>query len=56
MVQKFLGFLDFLLQCFRAGLKIMGLQKTEWQGLKVKLVLMKCPRLAGLAMVFLAYL
>lgn len=41
MLQKFLGFLEILLQCFRVGLKIMGLQKT--QGLKVKLVLMKCP-------------
>lgn len=29
MLQKFLGFLEVLLQWFRAGLKIMGLQKTQ---------------------------
>lgn len=56
VLKKFLGFLEFLLQCFRPGLKIIGLQKTRWWGLKVKSVLMKCCWLVGLVIASLAHL
>lgn len=56
VLKKFLAFLKFLLQCFRAGLKIIGLQKTQWWGLKVKSILMKCPWWADLAIVSLVHL
>lgn len=50
-VTEFLGFLEFVMECFRAGLKLLGLLKTWRQGLKLKLVLIKCVKLAGLAVV-----